>query len=71
MTLKLTVIDQSPIHGDRSAGEAVGYFRYLLGEYHDSIHFAGTAPEILIVRITSATHARWQRRRDPTTARSK
>ena len=68
MTLTLTVIDQSPVHGDRPAHDALntsvelsvacdalGYFRYWLAEHHDSIQFAGTTPEILIARIASAT----------------
>lgn len=68
MSLKLTVIDQTPIHEHCTAATAAGtsvelatecdhwgYHRYWLAEHHDSIQFAGTAPEILLTRIASAT----------------
>lgn len=68
MTLQLTVIDQTPVHGDRPPlaaaaasvelaieCEALGYHRYWLAEHHNSIQFAGPAPEILLTRIASAT----------------
>ena len=68
MSLKLTVIDQTPIHEARTAVTAAaasvelamacerqGYHRYWLAEHHNSIQFAGTAPEILLTRIASAT----------------
>ncbi|WP_437882605.1 MsnO8 family LLM class oxidoreductase [Pseudomonas sp. LRF_L74] len=68
MALRLSVIDQTPVHGDRPrlaapqasvelavACEAFGYHRYWLAEHHDSIQFAGPAPEILLARIASAT----------------
>ncbi|MGP5569949.1 MsnO8 family LLM class oxidoreductase [Pseudomonas helleri] len=68
MRLQLTVIDQTPIHGDRPyakaaqssvdlalACEGYGYHRYWLAEHHNSIQFAGPAPEILLTRIASAT----------------
>lgn len=35
--------------------EKMGYHRYWLAEHHNSIQFAGTAPEILVSRIASAT----------------
>ncbi|GAB7530669.1 LLM class flavin-dependent oxidoreductase [Pseudomonas sp. 3A(2025)] len=69
MALRLTVIDQTPVHGDRPAlaapqssvelamaCEGWGYYRYWLAEHHDSIQFACPAPEILLTRIASATH---------------
>lgn len=69
MALRLTVIDQTPVHGDRPAllapqssvelaiaCEGFGYHRYWLAEHHDSIQFAGPAPEILLTRVASATH---------------
>lgn len=69
MALRLTVIDQTPVHGDRPAlaaaqssvelaiaCESFGYHRYWLAEHHDSIQFAGPAPEILLTRVASATH---------------
>ncbi|WJD60730.1 MsnO8 family LLM class oxidoreductase [Pseudomonas kurunegalensis] len=68
MTLRLTVIDQTPIHEDRTAVtapamsvdlaiicEQLGYHRYWVAEHHNSIQFAGAAPEILVTRIASAT----------------
>ena len=68
MTLRLTVIDQTPIHDKATAlnapamsvdlaieCEELGYHRYWLAEHHNSIQFAGVAPEILVTRIASAT----------------
>ncbi|MCU1722642.1 MULTISPECIES: MsnO8 family LLM class oxidoreductase [unclassified Pseudomonas] len=68
MSLKLTVIDQTPIHEARTsvtaaatslelaiACESLGYHRYWVAEHHNSIQFAGAAPEILLTRIASAT----------------
>ncbi|WP_189672779.1 MsnO8 family LLM class oxidoreductase [Pseudomonas taiwanensis] len=69
VTLRLTVIDQTPIHQNRTAAtapaasvdlaiecEKLGYHRYWLAEHHNSIQFAGSAPEILVTRIASATN---------------
>lgn len=68
MTLKLTVVDQSPVQGvpcDVSpvaitvdlarACDRLGYHRYWLAEHHNSINFAGPCPEILISHIASVT----------------
>lgn len=68
MTLRLTVIDQTPIHADRPPlgaaaasielavhCDALGYHRYWVAEHHDSIQFAGAAPEILLTAIAGAT----------------
>ncbi len=68
MTIKLSVVDQSPVHGTHPASEAprlsvelaracdqLGYYRYWVAEHHDSIHFANPCPEILVTRIASAT----------------
>lgn len=68
MTLRLTVIDQTPVHEHYTlasapmaslalaqACERLGYHRYWLAEHHNSIQFAGAAPEILLTRIASAT----------------
>ncbi|WP_449432677.1 MsnO8 family LLM class oxidoreductase [Pseudomonas putida] len=68
MTLRLTVIDQTPIHEARTYAtapaasldlalecEALGYYRYWVAEHHNSIQFAGSSPEILLTRIASAT----------------
>ncbi|MCP8686598.1 LLM class flavin-dependent oxidoreductase [Marinobacterium sedimentorum] len=68
MTLKLTVIDQSPVPGKpqplsavalsarlAQACEQAGYARYWVAEHHNSINFAGPSPEILISHIASIT----------------
>ena len=68
MPLKLTVIDQPPVPDHSTAASAAvcsvelaiaceqwGYHRYWVAEHHNSIQFAGTAPEILLTRIASAT----------------
>ncbi|WP_218115600.1 LLM class flavin-dependent oxidoreductase [Pseudomonas putida] len=70
MTLLLTVIDQSPVHQHQTLVtapglslelaiecEQLGYHRYWLAEHHNSIQFSGTAPEILLTRIASATRS--------------
>jgi luciferase family oxidoreductase group 1 len=64
----LSVLDQSPIRKDGSAADAVaetialakasealGYHRYWLAEHHNSTSFAGSAPEVLIARVTAET----------------
>ena len=69
--IKLTVLDQSPIHpvdtapGCANAGQmsialaracdALGYHRYWVAEHHNSPQFAGPSPEILVASIASAT----------------
>ncbi|MGO1500074.1 MAG: LLM class flavin-dependent oxidoreductase [Marinobacter sp.] len=68
MSLKLTVVDQSPVQGSPSnvspvsltvdlarACDRLGYHRYWLAEHHNSINFAGPCPEILISHIASQT----------------
>lgn len=68
MTLQLSIVDQSPVHGDRQPNQApinsielakhcdtLGYSRYWLAEHHNSIQFAGPCPEILIARIAAET----------------
>lgn len=64
----LSVLDQSPIPAGSSpqqalarsvelaqVTEALGYHRYWVAEHHGSRSFAGSAPEILIGHIASAT----------------
>jgi len=69
--IKLTVLDQSPMHpidtapGCANAGQmsielakacdALGYARYWVAEHHNSPQFAGPSPEILIAAIASVT----------------
>ncbi|MBY4676976.1 LLM class flavin-dependent oxidoreductase [Marinobacterium arenosum] len=69
MTLKLTVVDQSPVQlGTAGPAEApalsarlaqqcdrLGYHRYWLAEHHNSNSFAGPCPEVLISHIASIT----------------
>ena len=68
VTLRLTVLDQTPIHCGFTSITApsfsvelaiecdrLGYHRYWVAEHHNSNQFAGTAPEILLTRIASAT----------------
>lgn len=71
MNIKLTVLDQSPVHPAETSPElanagqmsielakacdALGYARYWVAEHHNSPQFAGPSPEILISAIASVT----------------
>lgn len=68
MTIKLSVVDQSPVHGSHSKKEAplltvelakmcdeLNYHRFWVAEHHDSMHFANPCPEILIAHLASIT----------------
>lgn len=68
MSIKLSVVDQSPVHGSHPAIEApglsielakacdeLGYYRFWVAEHHDSMHFANPCPEILVATIASVT----------------
>lgn len=68
MSLKISVVDQSPVHGCHDPVQAahltlelaqlcdeVGYHRYWVAEHHDSMHFANPCPEILATRVASVT----------------
>lgn len=68
MTLKLGVLDQSPVRSGGTPVEAIretlelakicdrlGYFRYWLAEHHANAAFASATPEILIARIAAET----------------
>jgi len=68
MSLKLSVLDQSPIHDskDEKDGlfdtiklaqhcEKLGYHRYLLAEHHDTPGYASCAPEVMIGAVANAT----------------
>lgn len=70
--IKLTVLDQSPVHPAETAPEIpnagqmsielakacddMGYTRYWVAEHHNSAQFAGPSPEILIAGIASVTN---------------
>lgn len=69
--IKLTVLDQSPVHPAETdpalfnaarmslelakACDTMGYRRYWVAEHHNSPQFAGPSPEILIASIASVT----------------
>ena len=71
LDLKLTVLDQSPVHPAETAPHLTnagqmsielakacdewGYSRYWVAEHHNSPQFAGPCPEILIASIASVT----------------
>ena len=68
MSLRLSVLDQSPIAKGRTPAEAVretlelaqlcdrlGYVRYWLAEHHSSEALAGSSPEVLIARVAGLT----------------
>ncbi|WP_432698255.1 LLM class flavin-dependent oxidoreductase [Marinobacterium sp. YM272] len=68
MSFKLSVVDQSPVHGSHAKREApslsvelaqlcdaLGYHRYWVAEHHNSVHFANPCPEILVSHIASVT----------------
>ena len=68
MSLRLSVLDQSPIARGRTPADAVretlelaqlcdrlGYVRYWLAEHHSSEALAGSAPEVLIARVAGLT----------------
>lgn len=67
--ITLTVVDQSPVREDGSAGEALresvelaqeaerfGYDRYWVTEHHNTGSVAGAAPEILVGQIAARTN---------------
>ena len=69
MSLRLSVLDQSPIRAGATPAQALaesvalaqradalGYERYWVAEHHGSSAFAGSSPEIMITRIAAATH---------------
>ena len=68
MSLRLSVLDQSPIPRGSSGGDALrntinlakvadrlGYHRYWLAEHHASPALAGASPEVLIGPVAAAT----------------
>jgi luciferase family oxidoreductase group 1 len=68
MTLRLSVLDQSPVGENLTREEALrstvrlgtildglGYTRFWLAEHHNSPGFAGTSPEILVAAILERT----------------
>jgi luciferase family oxidoreductase group 1 len=68
MSIKLSVLDQTPIRKGGTANEALqesiqlakladklGYCRYWLSEHHNISTLAGAAPEVFIARLASET----------------
>jgi len=68
MTLRLSILDQSPIPEGGTAADAVaatldlarraealGYHRYWVAEHHNTRAFAGSCPEILLARLAAET----------------
>lgn len=68
MTLKLSILDQSPIAEGSSAEEALkqtailaqkaeqwGYTRFWVSEHHDATTLAGSSPEILMAHLATVT----------------
>ena len=68
MTLRLSVLDQSPVGADHTPADALlasvdlareaerlGYCRYWVAEHHHSPAFAGSAPEILVAALLGRT----------------
>ena len=67
--LKLSVLDQSPVHDDQaeSSGlfssielakqcDSLGYHRYWLAEHHDTPGYASPCPEMMVSNIAHATN---------------
>lgn len=67
-TIKLSVLDQSPIHDSKEAKQALfdtielakscenlGYYRYWCAEHHDTPGYASACPEIMISSIANVT----------------
>lgn len=68
MSLKLSVLDQSPIHDGKEAKfglfdsielsklcDELGYYRYWCAEHHDTPGYASASPEIMVSAIANAT----------------
>ncbi|MBO1912430.1 LLM class flavin-dependent oxidoreductase, partial [Microvirga sp. 3-52] len=68
MTLKLSILDQSPIAEGSTAMESLkytaelarkaekwGYTRFWVSEHHDAATLAGSSPEILMAHLATVT----------------
>lgn len=68
MNLKLSVVDQAPVHNGQSQSNALhsstalaklcdelGYHRFWLAEHHDTASYSSSCPEILISHIAQQT----------------
>lgn len=67
-SLKLSVLDQSPIHDGKEEKEGLfdtiklaikceelGYYRYWCAEHHDTPGYASSTPEIMVSSVANAT----------------
>lgn len=68
MNLKLSVLDQSPVHDNKEPktglhdtielarlSEKLGYYRYWCAEHHDTPGYASATPEIMVGAVASST----------------
>ena len=68
MPLKLSVVDQTPVHGCHAKKDAplltvelaklcdeLGYHRFWVAEHHNSVHFANPCPEIMVAHLAAVT----------------
>jgi len=68
MTLKLSILDQSPIREGGTAADALAetvelaqladrlsYHRYWVAEHHNTESFAGSAPEVMVAKLAAGT----------------
>ena len=68
MALKLSVVDQAPVHNGQSQSEALhsstqlaqlcdilGYHRFWVAEHHDTASYSSSCPEVLISHIAQNT----------------
>lgn len=68
MSLKLSILDQSPVSEGQSAEEALkntvelaqsaekwGYTRFWVSEHHDTYSLAGSSPEVLLAYLAAKT----------------
>ncbi len=66
--LKLSILDQSPVHGSETSTDALrrtielaqraeewGYHRFWVAEHHGSSHVMGSSPEILVSHLLAHT----------------
>ena len=68
LSLKLSILDQSPIHGEESSSDALrhtielarkaeewGYHRFWVAEHHGSNRVMGSSPEVLVSHLLAHT----------------
>src|ERR671938_1752653 len=54
-SLKLSVLDQSPVPAGARPEDALGYTSYWLAEHHNTRGLAGPAPEVMVATVAAAT----------------